>query len=124
MTNGARPIENTVFFTRLGQKLSSLLMTRTLSGMAYEVDMQLRPHGASGALVATMVSFFRYEREQAWVWEHQALIRARAIAGAIQLQARFEQERVALLMQSRDGEQLKESVRSMRQKMREHLDKS
>lgn len=124
MTEGARPIDNTVFFAKLGQKLSSLLTTNVLSGIAYEVDMQLRPHGASGVLVPTLAGFFRYEREQAWIWEHQALIRTRAIAGDSALMARFEQERATFLSQPRDVAVLKEAVVSMRQKMRTHLDKS
>jgi len=124
MTDGARSLDHTVFFTRLGQKLSSLLATQTISGMAYEVDMQLRPHGASGVLVPTLASFFRYEQEQAWTWEHQALIRTRAIAGSAELIERFESQRRVFLAQSRDVETLKQEVVSMRQKMRDHLDKS
>ncbi len=124
MTNGVRPLDNTVLMARLGQKLSSLLSTNVMSGIAYEVDMQLRPHGASGALVPTLASFFRYEREQAWIWEHQALIRTRAIAGNKTLMSEFEQERLAFLTQARDEVTLKEAVLSMRLKMRAHLDKS
>lgn len=124
MTDGVRPLDNTVLMARLGQKLSSLLSTNVMSGIAYEVDMQLRPHGASGALVPTLASFFRYEREQAWIWEHQALIRTRAIAGDATLISEFEQQRLAFLTQARDEATLKEAVLSMRLKMRAHLDKS
>ena len=124
LTDGSRPIENTVFFTRLGQKLSSLLATQTLSGIGYEVDMQLRPHGASGVLVPTLASFFRYEQDQAWTWEHQALIRTRAIAGSPVLIERFEAQRRSFLCQPRDTDKLKQEVVNMRQKMRDHLDKS
>ncbi len=124
LTDGARPLEHQLFFTRLAQKVSSLLSTQTLLGMAYEVDMQLRPHGASGSLVATLASFFRYEREQAWTWEHQALIRTRAVAGGSLLCQRFEQERASFLRQPRSAETLKAEVLSMRDKMRQHLDKS
>jgi glutamate-ammonia-ligase adenylyltransferase len=124
MTNGARPLDSSVFFTRLGQKLSSLLSTQTISGVAYEVDMQLRPHGASGVLVPTLAGFFRYEQEQAWTWEHQALIRTRAIAGSSELIARFESQRLAFLCAARNGQTLKQEVVSMRQRMRAHLDHS
>lgn len=124
MTQGLRPLDNTVLMARLGQKLSSLLSTNVMSGIAYEVDMQLRPHGASGALVPTLTSFFRYEREQAWIWEHQALIRTRAIAGNATLMREFEQQRLAFLTQARDEVTLKDAVLSMRLKMRAHLDKS
>lgn len=124
MSDGVRPLDNTVLMARVGQKLSSLLSTNVMSGIAYEVDMQLRPHGASGALVPTLASFFRYEREQAWTWEHQALIRTRAIAGDPDLMREFEQERVAFLTQPRDESTLKAAILAMRLKMRTHLDKS
>lgn len=124
MTTGGRSLEYSLLVIRLGQKLTSLLSTQTVAGVAYEVDMQLRPHGASGSLVVSLAAFFKYEREQAWVWEHQALIRTRAIAGSSAMQMRFEQERVAFLRQSRDANSLRQSVLSMRDKMRQHLDKS
>jgi glutamate-ammonia-ligase adenylyltransferase len=86
--------------------------------------MQLRPYGASGSLVSTLAGFFRYEREQAWTWEHQALIRTRAVAGSESLCLAFEQQRKAFLQQTRVTETLKAEVLKMRHKMRQHLDKS
>ncbi len=124
LTDGVRPVEHQLFFTRLAQKMNSLLSTQTLLGMAYEVDMQLRPHGASGSLVSTLAGFFRYEQEQAWTWEHQALIRTRAVAGGASLCRSFEQQRQAFLRQPRPADKLKEEVLTMRNKMRSHLDKS
>lgn len=124
LTQGKRPIDNTTFVVKLAQKVNSLLTTTVIAGTAYEIDMQLRPHGASGALVPSLAGFFRYEQEQAWIWEHQALIRTRAIAGDPQLMAEFEQARLGFLMQPRDAHTLKVAVLSMRDKMRAHLDKS
>lgn len=124
LTDGAKPVEHQLFFTRLAQKISSLLSTQTLLGKGYEVDIQLRPHGASGSLVATLAGFFRYEREQAWTWEHQALIRTRAIAGGEVLCQGFEQARLLFLQQTRSEDTLKTEVLTMRNKMRQHLDKS
>lgn len=124
MTDGERPLENALFFTRVGQKLTTLLNTQTVAGMAYEVDTRLRPHGASGSLVPSLAAFFRYEEEQAWTWEHQALIRTRAIAGHPALMARFETFRRDFLCRARDADKLKEEVLAMREKMRAHLDKS
>ena len=65
---------------RLGQRIIHLLATSTASGMAYEIDMRLRPSGNSGMLVSSLAAFEKYQREDAWTWEHQALVRSRAAA--------------------------------------------
>jgi glutamate-ammonia-ligase adenylyltransferase len=80
-TDGDKPIENDVFFTRLAQRLIHVLSTTTPSGIAYEVDTRLRPSGASGQLVPGLDALAAYLSDEAWVWEHQALVRARALAG-------------------------------------------
>jgi glutamate-ammonia-ligase adenylyltransferase len=79
---GQTPIENGVFFTRLGQRIIHILSTRMMNGLLYEVDMRLRPSGNSGLLVASLKSFQRYQERDAWTWEHQALTRARVVAGS------------------------------------------
>ncbi len=76
-----KAITHSVFFTRLGQKIIHILTAQTVSGALYEVDMRLRPSGASGLLVSGFDAFKRYQEESAWTWEHQALVRARAVAG-------------------------------------------
>ena len=86
-TNGAKPIDTAQFFTRLGQRIIHLLTTQTTSGQLYEVDMRLRPSGASGLLVSSLGAFERYQSQEAWTWEHQALVRARVLVGCPQLTA-------------------------------------
>lgn len=121
VTDGAKSIDNNVFFTRLGQRIVHILNTQTPSGLLYEVDMRLRPSGNSGLLVSSLSAFERYQYENAWTWEHQALVRARWIAGSRSLGQRFEALRREILGQPRDAEKLRQEVVSMRQKMRDAL---
>jgi len=120
-TDGKRSIDNQTFFTRLGQKIIHFLTTNMASGALYDVDMRLRPSGNSGMLVATMASFEKYQRDSAWTWEHQALVRARVIAGDSALHQHFEQVRQGVLCQIRENKKLRADVIEMRNKMREHL---
>jgi len=124
MTDGEKPVANDVFFARLGQRVVHLLTTRTASGILYESDMRLRPNGNSGMLVTSLQAFERYQLKDAWVWEHQALVRARPVAGDEQLMARFEASRRHVLGQSRDVDELRLQVVDMREKMRGSLDRS
>lgn len=112
---------NGVFFTRLGQRLIHMLNTLTPAGVLYEVDMRLRPSGDSGLLVSDINAFAAYQREDAWTWEHQALVRARAVAGDLQLAARFEALRREVLSRQRDEVMLRQTVREMRERMRQEL---
>jgi glutamate-ammonia-ligase adenylyltransferase len=116
-----KAITHSVFFTRLGQKIIHILTAQTISGTLYEVDMRLRPSGASGLLVSGFDAFKRYQQESAWTWEHQALVRARAVAGDPALIKRFTELRKELICRSRDVEHLHTDIIDMREKMREHL---
>lgn len=120
-TNGDKPLSVRQFYIRLAQRIIHLCETRTTSGILYEVDMELRPSGASGMLVSPISGFDRYQRQDAWVWEHQALVRSRAIYGDSALIAAFEQIRAEVLSQHRDIAELAKSVVEMRSKMRQHL---
>src|SRR6266852_871909 len=80
-TDGEKSLSNEIFFSRLGQRLIHLLTARTPAGILYNVDMRLRPSGRSGPLVTNLAAFRNYQRSRAWVWEHQALVRARPVAG-------------------------------------------
>ena len=120
-TDGERPLDCSVFFTRLGQRIIHILDTRTAMGPLYEVDMRLRPQGNSGMLVASFKAFSEYQRDSAWTWEHQALVRARVIAGDSGLAERCEAVRREVLSQARDSAGLAREVLDMRAKMREHL---
>ena len=115
---GPRPIENALFFARLGQRVLHILSTHTPAGVLYETDMRLRPSGDSGMLVSHIEGFGDYQRNDAWTWEHQALIRARAIAGDEQLRRRFELIRREILSRPREAGPLRRDVAEMRQKLR------
>ncbi len=121
MTSGNKSIDCQTFYTRLGQKMIHFLNTRTLSGKLYEVDMRLRPSGNSGLLVSSLVAYSRYQMNDAWVWEHQALVRARPVAGDRELAEKYIVLRREVLGQKRDIDNLKAEVISMREKMRENL---
>ncbi len=120
-TDGEKPIDNAVFYTRLGQRIVHILNTQTPSGQLYEVDMRLRPSGNSGLLVSTLQAFDKYQREDAWTWEHQALARARGVAGCKETLEAFESIRHDILCQQRDRDALRKDVVDMREKMRTSL---
>jgi glutamate-ammonia-ligase adenylyltransferase len=120
-TDGAKPIDSAQFFTRLGQRIIHLLTAQTNSGQLYEVDMRLRPSGASGLLVSSIGAFNRYQQNEAWTWEHQALVRARVLVGSQEVGADFEQVRAAVLGRERDLPTLRAEVSEMRAKMRDNL---
>ncbi len=120
-TSGAKPIDNQLFFVRLAQRIVHLLTMHSAAGRLYEVDVRLRPSGKGGLLVTNIAAFADYQREEAWTWEHQALLHARAVAGSAQLRARFEAVRLEVLCHHvrRDG--LLAEVRGMRERMRREL---
>jgi glutamate-ammonia-ligase adenylyltransferase len=120
-TAGPRPLDNGLFFLRLGQRIVHLLTMHSASGRLYEVDMRLRPNGKGGFLVTGIDAFERYQREDAWTWEHQALLRARAVAGAASLRARFEAARRDALCFAVHRGSLKADVKEMRARMRREL---
>jgi len=113
-----------MFFTRLAQRLVHLLSTLTPSGVLYEIDMRLRPNGQSGLLVTSLTALASYQREDAWTWEHQALVRARPIAGGEHVCHGFQWIRDEVLSKERDPVTLATEVMEMRQRMRDELDKS
>ena len=117
VTDGARPIANEIFFARLGQRLIHILTARTGGGILYEVDTRLRPSGRSGMLVTSPAAFREYQDSHAWAWEHQALIRARPIAGDAGLARVFEEIRAATLCRQRDPAILRSEVAAMRERM-------
>ena len=104
-------------YARLAQKLTSFFETRTLAGILYETDARLRPDGQSGPMVTSFAALEAYQHERAWLWEHQALTRARFAAGEPKLGARFEALRRAVLQQSRAPDPLRTEIVAMREKM-------
>jgi glutamate-ammonia-ligase adenylyltransferase len=120
-TNGDKQIDARQFYLKLAQRLLHLFNTRTSSGILYELDTRLRPEGASGLLAINIETFSEYQHQQAWTWEHQALVRARILVGDEVMTTRFNQIRHEVLSLARDETQLKTDVAQMRQKMRSHL---
>ncbi|MDY6879883.1 MAG: bifunctional [glutamate--ammonia ligase]-adenylyl-L-tyrosine phosphorylase/[glutamate--ammonia-ligase] adenylyltransferase [Thermodesulfobacteriota bacterium] len=111
-------IETPQFYARLGQRIIHLLTTHTAVGKLYDIDMRLRPSGHSGTLVSNIEAYADYMREEAWTWEHQALVRGRAVCGDNALVERFETIRKEVLCRPRDKKTLAEEILSMRDRMR------
>jgi glutamate-ammonia-ligase adenylyltransferase len=121
-TDGPRPISNAQFFARIGERIVHILTAHTRAGRIYEVDMRLRPSGSAGPLVIDIEAFRDYQLRDAWTWEHQAIVRARPVAGDPALAERFAAIRAEVLQTHRDRRRLREEVRQMRERMRsEHL---
>ena len=120
-TSGPRPIDNQLFFVRLAQRIVHLLTMHSAAGRLYEVDVRLRPSGKGGLLVTNIEAFAEYQRREAWTWEHQALLHARAVAGSPALRERFEAVRLEALCSYVRRDTLREEVRNMRERMRREL---
>lgn len=106
-------------YARYTRRIQSWIATLTSAGMLYEIDLRLRPNGASGLLVSSIAAFEQYQKESAWEWERQALTRARFCCGDQQVGAQFERIRADTLLQERDTETLRKDVIIMRQRMLE-----
>ena len=100
------------------------MSTVTAGGILYEIDMRLRPNGASGLFVTAVSGFNEYQNEDAWTWEHQALVRARCVGGDTNLTEQIDRIRQQVLTKRRDQKILVAEVNDMRAKMRDNLDKS
>ncbi|MGD8978418.1 MAG: bifunctional [glutamate--ammonia ligase]-adenylyl-L-tyrosine phosphorylase/[glutamate--ammonia-ligase] adenylyltransferase, partial [Gammaproteobacteria bacterium] len=123
-TEGAESVDNGLFFGRLTRRLVHVLTTQTASGLLYEIDTRLRPSGKGGLLVTSLTAFERYQRTEAWTWEHQALLRARAVAGDPRVRQGFELIRRRILSDSIRRDSLREDVARMRTRMlAEHASK-
>ncbi|MBO9537625.1 bifunctional [glutamate--ammonia ligase]-adenylyl-L-tyrosine phosphorylase/[glutamate--ammonia-ligase] adenylyltransferase [Herbaspirillum sp.] len=111
--------EAPALYAKLAQRFITWMTSHTPAGTLFDVDIALRPDGASGLLVSPLSSFEKYQLNSAWIWEHQALTRARFCAGDAAIGERFEALRERVLRQPRDYEKLEEEVLSMRRRMRE-----
>lgn len=120
-TDGKKEIDGRQFYLRLAQRIVHIFSVRTPSGILYDIDTRLRPSGTSGLLACTAQTFEEYQLQEAWTWEHQALVRARMIYGDEKLEHRFNETRHKILTQEREPQKLKKDVYEMREKMREHL---
>lgn len=116
--------DGVVFYSRLGRRLANFLSMQTPAGRLYEVDMRLRPSGQAGLLVSSFQAFSQYQQQKAWTWEHQALLRARPVAGDQRLARRFDELRGEVLTRHVAEDGLAEQVARMRSKMRRELSRS
>lgn len=123
-TRGEKSIANSDFFARLARRLVHFLTAQTGSGSLYNIDTRLRPSGQSGLLVISIEAFERYQDENAWTWEHQALLRSRPVAGSPAIARGFERLRVQTLRKKVHRDTLAADVCAMRKKMRARLDRS
>ena len=123
-TDAAKPVDNQVFFIRFAQRALHLLTMHSAAGRLYEVDVRLRPSGKGGMLITRVGAFAEYQEKEAWTWEHQALLHARAVAGDAALRAEFERLRVDVLMRCVRRDTLRTEVRNMRERMRKELSKA
>lgn len=119
-SDGARPLGATLYFNRLSQRTIAALSVPTAEGALYEVDTRLRPSGTQGPPAASLAAFARYQREQAWTWEHMALCRARPLFGSPEGRAALFEEVRKVLLLPRDPAKLRADVLEMRARMAEH----
>jgi glutamate-ammonia-ligase adenylyltransferase len=113
----ALDIEHSAFLQRMVRRLLHLLTTRTHSGALYDVDTRLRPSGRDGTMVISLAAFERYQQEDAWAWEHQALVRARPVAGDAAVGAAFNRIRQDVLCRPRDLSALRAEIVDMRRRI-------
>jgi glutamate-ammonia-ligase adenylyltransferase len=123
-TDALKPVDNQVFFIRYAQRVMHLLTMHSAAGRLYEVDVRLRPSGKGGMLITRIGAFAEYQEKEAWTWEHQALLHARAVAGDGALRADFEALRLTILEKFVRRETLRDEVRNMRERMRKELSRS
>jgi len=123
-SDGTKVIAASQFYMKLAQRIMHIFNARMNSGILYELDMRLRPSGNSGLLVVHVNTFAQYQHEDAWTWEHQALVRARMIYANEQLHQQFIAIRQDVLSKPRKLDELKGEIIEMREKMRNHLNKS
>ncbi|MGB9992396.1 bifunctional [glutamate--ammonia ligase]-adenylyl-L-tyrosine phosphorylase/[glutamate--ammonia-ligase] adenylyltransferase [Pseudoduganella rhizocola] len=106
-------------YAKLAQRFITWMTSHTSAGILFDIDVALRPDGASGMLVSSVQAFERYQQNSAWVWEHQALTRARFCAGDAEIGEQFEKIRCQVLRKERDAAELRREVLAMRKRMHE-----
>ena len=119
-SDGARPLGATLYFNRLAQRVIAALSVPTAAGALYEIDVRLRPSGAQGPIAVSFASFARYQREDAWAWEHMALTRARPVFGSAESRAELCDIIGEVLGKPRDPDRLRTDILAMRAEMAEH----
>src|SRR6516225_11054892 len=117
ISDGAQPLPTAAYFARLSQRLIGAVTAPTGEGRLYDVDMRLRPSGASGPIATSLAGFARYQREAAWTWEHMALTRARPVAGDMALREQIADAIGSVLAAKRDPTRLLVDVADMRRRI-------
>jgi [glutamine synthetase] adenylyltransferase / [glutamine synthetase]-adenylyl-L-tyrosine phosphorylase len=123
-SSGPKPLDGARYYARLAQRFVHLLTMLTRSGRLYEIDIRLRPDGGTGLLVTSLEAYAAYQQERAWTWEHQALVRARAVAGDVALGRRFTETRARSLDARVYGAELRKQIVEMRTRWRKESDRS
>jgi len=113
-SDGAKPLDNMKYFTRITQRLIAALSAPTAEGVLYEVDMRLRPSGNKGPVATRITSFAKYQAEEAWTWEHMALTRARVLCGDESLTKEADDIFRTVLSRKRDTGKIAKDVAEMR----------
>lgn len=124
MTTGENSVPVSMFYQRFVQRFMHLCTTRMSGGVLYDLDMRLRPDGDSGLLMTNLEAYEAYQKKRAWTWEHQALVRARPVAGSPKVMQEFNRIRDEVLRAPEDEDKLIDDVYAMRMKMRNFLDRS
>lgn len=119
-SDGPRPLGRTLYFNRLAQRLGAALSVPTAEGALYDVDTRLRPQGEKGPLAVGLSAFARYQREEAWTWEHMALTRARVLTGSPEARAMVRKVVDEALDRPREPVRLRADVLKMRADMAAH----
>jgi len=118
-TDGRRPLDPRAWFAKATKSLVAALSAPTAAGKLYEVDMRLRPSGRQGPVATALASFERYQREEAWTWEHMALTRARVIAGKASLASDIEDVRCSVIRDNTDRDKIATDAATMRARLAE-----
>lgn len=124
MSDGPRPLDGSRWYQRLTQRVVNWLTVLTRAGRLYEVDTRLRPDGSKGLLVGSLEAFVAYQESRAWTWEHQALLRARPVAGDVALNTELAEVRRRTLAVPREPSAVLAEVSSMRRRWRAERDRS
>jgi len=119
-SDGPRPLGATLYFNRLAQRIIAALSVPTAAGALYEIDVRLRPSGAQGPIAVSLSSFERYQREDAWTWEHMALTRVRTVFGTAEDRVALDAIVGSVLAIQRDPAKLRTDVLAMRAEMAAH----
>jgi glutamate-ammonia-ligase adenylyltransferase len=119
-STGANPLSATDYYNRLARRVVTALSVSTASGPLYDVDTRLRPQGAEGMMAVRLDAFLAYQRDEAWTWEHMALLRTRPVHGSADGRSRLDSAIKAVLGTARDAAKIRADAAKMRADMALH----